>query len=103
MKASKHPASGGKAAGSSRTLLRLPNFHRDVREGNLDRPWSRNILVVAVLFVAVAPTHHTTFDERVDIGVVRVNLTSTDERVTVPCLAVASSGVSTTSSVGVGR
>jgi len=48
-----------------------------------------------------AHVHHTTVDERVDDGVVRVNLTRADERVTVPGPTVPTSRVSTTPSVGV--
>jgi len=50
------------------------------------------------MFAEIARVH----DEWVDV-VVRVDLTGTNERITVPGLAVASSRVSTTSSVGVGR
>ena len=85
---------------SSLTLLGLANFHRDVREGNLNRSWSHDLLVAVIMLVV---THHVPVDARVHIGVVRVNLTSTDERVTVPGLTVAPSGVPTASSVGVGR
>lgn len=99
-KANKHPLNGNGEQGSSRTLLRLANLHRNVREGDLDRPRSLNLLVVVIVFAAIVRVHHTTIDERVDVGVVRVNLAGTDERVTVPGLTVASSRVSTAPSVG---
>ena len=91
------------AVESSLTLLRLADLHRDVREGNLNRPRSLNLQVVVIVFVVIAHVYRAAVNERVDVGVARVNLTRTDERVTVPGLAVASSGVSTTFSVGVGR
>ena len=81
----------------------LANLHRDVREGNLNRPWSLNLQVVAIAFVVIAHVHRAAADERVDVGVARVNLVRTDERVTVPGLAVTSPRVPTTFSVGVGR
>lgn len=91
------------AVESSLTLLRLADLHRDVREGNLNRPWSPNPQVVVITFVVIAHVYRAAFNERVDVGVARVNLTRTDERVTVPSLAVASSGISTTFGVRVGR
>lgn len=85
------------------TLLWLADLHRDVGEGNLNRPWSLGLHVVAIMFIVIAHVHHATVDERVGGGVVRINLTRTDERITVPGLTVPSPRVSTTSSVGVGR
>lgn len=84
-------------------MLRLADLHRDVCEGNLNRPWSLKFHVVVIVFVAITRVHRAAVDERVDVGVIRVNLTRTDERVTVPSLAVASSRVSTTFSVSVCR
>ena len=83
-------------------MLRLADLHRDVREGNLNRPWSLSLQVVVIALV-VAHVYRAAVNERVDVGVARVNLTRADERVTVPGLAVASSGVSTTFRVRVGR
>ena len=102
-KSSKHSANEGMGIASSRTLLRLANLHRDVRERNLNRPWPHVLLVAVILIVVIGRVHHISVDARVHIGVVRVNLTSTDERVTVPGLTVASSRVSTASSIGVRR
>ena len=101
-KPSKHPASEGDiTVESSLTLLGLTNFHWDVRKGNLNRPWPHGLLVVEIILVVIAPVHHVTVNAWVDVGVIRVDLTGADERVTVPGLTVASSRVPTSSSVRV--
>jgi len=97
---SKHLASESIAVGSL-TLPRLADLHRDVCEGNHNRPWPLNLQVVVIAFVMISNVHRAAANERVDIGVSRVNLARTDERVTVPGLAVAPSRVSTTFSVSV--
>jgi len=98
----KHTASeGNTAVESPLTLLWLANFHWDVRKGNLNCPWSRSLLVVEIDLVVIATVHHVTVNAWVDVGVVWVDLTGADERVTVPRLTVASSRVPTTSSVRV--
>ena len=103
-KSSKYPASEEDiAVVSSRTLFGLANLHRDIRKRNLNRPWSRGLLAVVIFLVVIAPVHHVTVDAWVDVGVVRVDLTGAEERVTVPGLAVASSGVSASPSLGVCR
>jgi len=83
--------------------LRLANLHWDVRKGNLYCSWSRDLLVAMIVFVEIAPVRHVKVDARVDVGRVLVDVIRADERVTVPGLTVASSRVSATSSVGVGR
>lgn len=101
-KSSKHPASKGDiTVGSSLTLLGLANFHWDVRKGNLDCPWSHGLLVVGIILVVVAPVHHVMINAWVDVGVVRVDLTSADKRVTIPGLTIPPPRVATTSGVRV--
>jgi len=67
-KSSKYPASEGYiAVESSLTLLRLANFHWDVRKGNLDRPWPSCVLVVEIVLVVIAPVHHIMINAWVDV------------------------------------
>lgn len=68
---SKHSVERDTALEQTRTLPGLANPHWDVRKGDLNRPWPRDILVFFV-------TNHTAVDEWVDV--VRVNLTSGSER-----------------------
>ena len=94
----KHSTSKGRAVCSSRTLLRLANLHWDVRKRNFDCPWSSVVLVIVLPFVADYAALH----KWVDVGAVRVSLTSADERDTTAGQAAVSCGVPMTST-GVSR
>lgn len=91
----KHTISRGGTVGSSRTLFRLANLHRDIRKRNFNRPWPR---LTVLLFV----TDDAALDKWVDVGEVRVKLTGGDGRDTLIGLTAVSPGVPMTFS-GVGR